>query len=223
MATTPLVTKSLEERVYEAVRDAIVTGELPPGAPLVEAQLSEQYGISKTPVREALIRLKRDGLVASAPHRMNRVAMPAESDIREACEARMWIEVELAVRAARDPSQRLLKGLRQSITRADEALQSDDQPEYVAAIRSFSVLLAQHSGNSYALEFLERLRDRLAIAVVSRRAPGRRKRSIEEHRAILDAIERGDPASAAEATRRHLRSIESDAVAALRELDERAA
>jgi DNA-binding GntR family transcriptional regulator len=208
--------QSLEERVYDALRDAIVAGEFRPGDPLVEAQLSVRFGISKTPVREALIRLRRDGLVAAELHRVNRVATPTAEDIRQACEARMWIESALAACSAENPSDELLETLARSIEEADEALASSDPARYGEAVRQFSDAIVAASENHYAQDFLERLRNVLAlIAHMSREVQGRQSRSIDEHRAIFDAISGRDPARAAEATRIHLASIERDSLNAL--------
>jgi DNA-binding GntR family transcriptional regulator len=216
-----LTARSLEERVYDELRDAIVAGEFRPGDPLVEAQLSQRFGISKTPVREALIRLKRDGLVDSPLHRVNRVATPTPTDIRQACEVRTWIESALAARCAQNPSLRLLRDLERSIQEASQALEAGDAGAYGRAVRRFSDVIVAAAENRYATEALERLRNVLIlIAHIARETPGRRERSIEEHRRIYDAIQRRDPAAAAEATRRHLSSIEADSLHALQELAE---
>jgi DNA-binding GntR family transcriptional regulator len=216
---TPLPRGSLEEAVYEAIRNEILSGQLVPGDPLVEAQLSERFGTSKSPVREALIRLKRDGLADGTLHRTTRVATPTAADIHQACEVRIWIEAQLAANAAADPTDRLLRRLELSIRNAERALDRDDERAYVKAVRSFSDELIKESDNRYAVQFLARLRDRLAlIANASRGVAGRRKRSIEEHKAILDAIRRGDPEAAAAATRTHLKSIEADSLAAVEQL-----
>jgi DNA-binding GntR family transcriptional regulator len=216
-----LTARSLEERVYDELRDAIVAGEFRPGDPLVEAQLSQRFGISKTPVREALIRLKRDGLVDSPLHRVNRVATPTPTDIRQACEVRTWIESALAARCAQDPSRRLLSELERSIEEASQALEAGDAGAYGRAVRRFSDVIVAAAENRYATEALDRLRNVLIlIAHIARETPGRRERSIDEHRLIYDAIQRRDPAAAAEATRRHLSSIEVDSLHALQELAE---
>lgn len=216
MAPKRLTAQSLEEGVYQAVREAILTGTFEPGAPLVEARLSEQLGVSKTPVREALIRLKRDGLVESTLHRMNRVATPTEGDIRQACEVRGWIETTLAARCAADHSPELVAELAASIDAAAEALGQDDDAGYIVAIRRFSDAITDSCGNRYAVEMLERLRNVLGlIGHVARSRSGRRRRSIDEHRAILAAIRDGDSMAAAEATRRHIESIERDSLEAL--------
>jgi DNA-binding GntR family transcriptional regulator len=212
----PLTPRSLEADVFDAIRDMILNGDLSPGDPVVEAQLSAQFGISKTPVREALIRLKRDGLVEAAPHRTNRVATPTDDAIVQACEVRGWIEAQIAARLAADPGDRLLADLQASIEAAERALAAHDDHAYVEAVRSFSTVLVEASGNRYAIDALERLRYVLGlIANVSRRTPARRDRSIEEHRRILEAIRARDPEAAAQATYDHLTSIERDSLEAL--------
>jgi GntR family transcriptional regulator, trigonelline degradation regulator len=208
--------QSLEASVYEAVREGIISGDLRPGDPLVEAQLSADLGISKTPVREALIRLARDGLVVQELHRRSRVATPTVEDVRQACEVRRWVEGEIAAQAARDAPPELIEQLEASIRDSERSLRRRDTRRWAEAVESFTDTLVAYSGNRYAADLLERMRNILSlIANVSQVAPGRRARSIEEHRAILDAIRRGDPVAADDATREHLSSIESDSLRAL--------
>jgi len=208
--------QSLEASVYEAVREGIISGELRPGDPLVEAQLSADLGISKTPVREALIRLARDGLVVQELHRRSRVATPTVEDVRQACEVRRWVEGEIAAQAARDAPPELIEQLEASIRDSERSLRRRDTRRWAEAVESFTDTLVAYSGNRYAADLLERMRNILSlIANVSQVAPGRRARSIEEHRAILEAIRRSDPSAADEATREHLSSIESDSLRAL--------
>jgi DNA-binding GntR family transcriptional regulator len=216
MPSQKLTVRSLERDVYDSIREAILGGDLQPGDALVEAQLSAQFGISKTPVREALIRLKRDGLVESAPHYVNRVATPSSEDIVQACEVREWIETRVVASLAREANPQLLARLQASIEAAERALSEMDDHTYVDAVREFSQMLVDASGNRFAIEMFERLCNTLAlIANVSRRAPERRKRSIAEHIKIYEAIRAKDPEAAAESTREHLRSIESDSLEAL--------
>jgi len=208
--------QTLEESVYETVRDGIISGELRPGDPLVEAQLSADMGISKTPVREALIRLARDGLVVQELHRRSRVATPTPEDVRAACELRRWVEGEIAASAALNASPELLDTLDASIEDSRRALKRRDQRAWAAAIEVFTDRLIEYSGNRYAAELLERMRNILSlIANISQVAPGRRERSIDEHQAILDAIRTGDADAARRATFAHLDSIEADSLGAL--------
>jgi DNA-binding GntR family transcriptional regulator len=218
--SSKLTTRSLELQVYETIRDEITRGVLRPGEPLVESQLSEVFGISKTPVREALIRLKRDGLVEASPHRVNRVTTPTAEDIEQACEVRIWIESALAASCAEVQAPENLKQLERTIELAREALESGDDAAYGEAIRGFSDVIIEISGNRYAADALERLRNVVSlIGHISRKAAGRRARSINEHIAIFEAIRAGDSVAAAAATRAHLESIEQDSLQALSQLE----
>jgi DNA-binding GntR family transcriptional regulator len=215
-STAKLRAPALDAAVYEAIRDRIISGELRPGDPLVEAQLSTEFGISKTPVREALIALGRDGLVNQVPYHVTRVATPREEDVRQVCQLRTWVEGEIAVEAALAEDRSLVEELGDSIAAARAALDGSDLSAYVASVNSFSDLLLAHSGNRFAVNVGERLRNFLALmANVAESTAGRRQRSIEEHAAILEAIEDSDPAAARKATRIHLRSIEKDALKSL--------
>lgn len=208
--------RALDVAVADAIRERILSGELKAGDPLVEAQLSAEFGVSKTPVREALIALGRDGLVDQAPYHVTRVATPVPEDVSAACEVREWLEGEVAARAAESGDKDLFKSLSESLDDSRKALEGGDLRAYTEAVERFSDLLLEHSGNRYAVEFVRRLRNILALtANVAQKTTGRRKRSIEEHAAILDALESGDSEAAREATRKHLRSIERDALKAL--------
>lgn len=215
-ATTKLQAQALDAAVYQAIRDRIAAGELRPGDPLVEAQLSAEFGISKTPVREALIALGRDGLVDQVPYHVTRVATPNPEDIRQVCQLRTWLEGEIAVEGAMAEDGRLVEELRRSVDGARAALAGDDLGAFVASVNAFSDLLLAQSGNRFAVDVGERLRNFLALmANIAESTAGRRQRSIEEHAAILAAIEAADPAAARKATRVHMQSIENDALHSL--------
>jgi DNA-binding GntR family transcriptional regulator len=139
----------------------------------------------------------------------------------QACEVRRWVESEIAAQAARDASDELIDELEAGIADSERALRARDTRRWAEAIGAFTDTLVAHSGNRYAADLLERMRNVLSlIANVSQVAPGRRERSIEEHRAILEAIRARDPDAAAEATRAHLRSIEADSMRAIAEVPE---
>ncbi len=208
--------RSREREVYDVLRTEILTGKVAPGEPLIEAQLSADLGVSKTPVREALIRLQRDGLVEIAPYRGARVTRPSLGDVKQAVEVRMWIETQVAREIARAPSPDLLRELGANIAETQAALDRDDYDAFVEAVRRFSDLLLEAHGNRYAMQVVESLRNILSlISSAFRRSPGTMRQSIDEHRAILAALAGRDPGRAEAATRGHIASIEQGAIAAL--------
>src|SRR4029079_13065575 len=118
----PLEPRSLEREVYETLRGEILTGIVAPGQALIEAQLAVDLGVSKTPVREALIRLLRDGLVEIRPYRGARVRRPSGDDVVQAVESRMWVETQVARAFAADPPRELLARLEENIEATQAAL-----------------------------------------------------------------------------------------------------
>ncbi|MCC6224478.1 MAG: GntR family transcriptional regulator [Thermoleophilia bacterium] len=213
-AREKILPAQLERRVYERLRDEIVSGVLQPGAQLVEARIAEELGVSKTPVREALIRLQRDGLVEIEPYRGARVLEPSTEDVREVLELRLLLECQIARELARRRPPDVLSALAASIEESKRALAAEDTQRLLDALTEFSDVLADASGNSRMGKLLIDLRSvLLLIGSSSLRSPGREARSILEHEAILAAIRAGDEDAAAEATALHIGSIERDSAA----------
>lgn len=215
MTRRKLKPRSLEREVYTVLREDVLNGTLPPGHALVEAQLASELGVSKTPVREALISLSRDGLVDITPYRGARVRVPSVDDVRQACELRIWLETQIVRKIALAPPVDLLAQLGANIDQAEAAYRSGDRVNYVAAARTFSELLIAASGNRYAQEVLDNMRNLLSmIANASRTNALRERRSIDEHRRIYEALAAGNVEQAERATRGHLEGIEEDSLRA---------
>jgi DNA-binding GntR family transcriptional regulator len=212
-ARAKILPSQLERRVYERLRDEIVSGELLPGEQLVEARIAEELGVSKTPVREALIRLQRDGLVEIEPYRGARVLEPSADDVREILELRLLLESRIARELARERPEAVLAALETSIAASKRALASRDTRRLLDSLTEFSDLLAEACGNSRMAKLLVDLRSvLLLIGNTSLRAAGREERSIAEHETILTAIRSGDQEAAARATEMHIHSIEHDSL-----------
>lgn len=206
-----IVATQLERRVYERLLDGIIAGELPPGTPLVEARLAEDFGVSKTPVREALIRLQRDGLVQIEPYRGARVVEPSASDVAEILELRTCIESHISADLARRRPRGTLRALHRAVRRSHAALEADRREAFVRSLIEFDDALDNGSHNSRMVRVLAELRNTLALmGALSMRAPGRPARSLAEHEAILAAIEAGDAEAAVAATERHIASVGRD-------------
>ena len=214
MARAKIVPAQLERRVYEALRDEIVSGALAPGDQLVEARIAEELGVSKTPVREALIRLQRDGLVEIEPYRGARVIQPSDRDVVEISELRLLIETAVVRDLAERRPADVIAELERSVAESKRALAAGEQERFLARLQEFSDLLAAACENRRMVKVLTDLRSVLqVIGGSSLRAPGREERSIAEHEAIVAAIKAGDPDAAAAAEEEHIRSIERDVLA----------
>jgi len=213
MAREKIVPAQLERRVYEALRNDILSGALPPGEQLVEARIAEELGVSKTPVREALIRLQRDGLVEIEPYRGARVIQPSDRDVKEISGLRLAIETAIVRDLAERRPLEVLAALERSIADSRRALTAGERERFLMHLQEFSDLLAASCDNSRMAKVLADLRSVLqVIGGSSLRAPGREERSIGEHISIVAAIKAGDPDAAAAAEAAHIRSIERDSL-----------
>ena len=200
---------SLEEHVYELIKQDILSGRLGQGIQLVEARLAEEFGVSKTPVREALIRLRLDGLVHIERFRGARVIRPSLTDAKEILQLRRWIECGIAARIAEQRPREVLDHLRTNLRATQQALRDGREDDYLAAIREFDHILAAGTGNTRAARILLDLYNIfVVIAAATLVAPGGREQSILEHQRIYDAISAGDLDGAIAATNVHIHSIE---------------
>ncbi|MFR9803668.1 GntR family transcriptional regulator [Pseudonocardia sp. RS010] len=206
----------IKEVVYRRLVRAIVELELEPGTQLRERQLAEQMGVSKTPIREALVRLEKEGLVTVAPYRGAIVRGYTHADIREIYELRELLEGFCARRAAMQISDADEADLRANVRQSRAQLDAGELDGLPALFDGFDRILyrqaAGHRIGGMLVELdahLERLGN-LTVAV-----PGRLDASVRQHEEIVTAITKRDPAAAEAACREHIRSVFADLVNAL--------
>jgi DNA-binding GntR family transcriptional regulator len=210
-AREKILPAQLERRVYERIREDIASGFLRPGDQLVEARLANDLGVSKTPVREALIRLERDGLVEIEPYRGARVLELSPDDVRETLELRELLECHVARQLAATRPPDLLEALAATVTRGRAALERCDEAAVADALTEFGEIFMAGSPNNRLVAVLTELRSvLLLIGSGSLHAEGRQGRSLREHSRILAAIKRGDGDGAVAATAAHIRSVGHD-------------
>jgi DNA-binding GntR family transcriptional regulator len=197
----------LADRAYFAIRDLIVTLELPPGAPVREPELVVQLGIGRTPIREALRRLAQERLVEVFPRRGMFVTTVDVRDLARLCEVRAVLEPEAALLAAEratqadlDELQDLLAVLELRRRRDDRWLIELDQRIHRAIYRA--------SHNPFLAETLEQYYThalRIWMLALARTDLGA---AVREHAELLDAILRGRGDHAAELMRAHVELFE---------------
>ncbi|MCI2416093.1 GntR family transcriptional regulator [Saccharopolyspora sp. K220] len=201
----PLLTKS--ELAYHSVREKILSGEFAPGSVINQAPLARALGVSTTPLREALRRLKAEGLVELDAHRDARVTELKAEEARDLFEMRRSLDPLAASLAA----QRRTKADIAEIREAAEGLEAlPDDPEYAHLLhhRRFHRAIYVASHNDLLVETLDGLWDkadryrRLALEV--ERGPDAKAEKVREHQLLVDSVIAGDSDTAAAVMREHI-------------------
>jgi DNA-binding GntR family transcriptional regulator len=195
--------------LYQQVRDKIVSGEIKPGAILTEAGLADEYGVSKAPVREALVLLGHEGFVESMPRIGHVVASFTVQDVLETFHLRSILEAEAAGLAAERITEEgvaaLLKNVNEEFVLSERA---NDDGFYERAYQQnmeFHQLIARASGNRRLADLIMRLMEdmRRMLAFDPRLVTPR------QHMEIVEAIRHGDRATAEQAMKRHMEKTKS--------------
>lgn len=198
---------SRTREVLEAIREAILHGELAPGHLYSVAELAESFGISRTPVREALIELASRGMVRFERNRGVRVVEWNNTNLAEIFDLRMMIEVPATRRAVENVPPEVIKQLRRCLDdmhRAGENNATSD-PQFWVLDRLFHRLILEGAGNSRLVEYIEGLRDLILLRDATTAGRSRSREDIaREHEEILAAVEAGDADAAAAAMESHL-------------------
>lgn len=193
------------EQIRRAMGEDIMMGRLRPGEFLSELRIAEQYGVSRTPVREAIRILAGDGLITLRPRQRAVVRGQTAAEILDQFETMAELEAACARLAARRRSQAELQQMERAQAECRKRLNASDPEYYYRANVRFHDAIYTASGNAYLRTETLRLRDRLRFLRISQgHLPGRLADSSAEHDRVLAAIQRGDEAGAADAMREHL-------------------
>ncbi|MCL0072011.1 GntR family transcriptional regulator [Peptococcaceae bacterium] len=204
--------KPLREAVFEAVRDAIISGKFKPGERLMEVQLAEEMGVSRTPVREAIRKLELEGFVKIMPHKGAYVAKVSIKDIIDVFEVRAALEALAARLAAKRITEDELKQLKRaamSIANLADGHDIHDIEEAVKVDTGFHDIIYKASRNEKLVQFITHLREQMKrFRATSLALPGRTKMALEEHEKIVQALWDRNEELAAELSRKHIENAE---------------
>ncbi|WP_295854074.1 GntR family transcriptional regulator [uncultured Xylophilus sp.] len=194
-----------KDATYDALRRRILDNAWPPGHQALEQEIALELGVSRTPVREALIRLEREGLVQVIPRRGMRVLPMSATDMRELYEILTALESLAAETLAnRKPSDAELAPLLQATDAMEQALARDDLDAWAAADEDFHARLVTLAGNRLLAEAVfghwDRAHRARMFTLRLRPAP---VHSTQEHRALVECLRAGDSAGAAAVNRAH--------------------
>lgn len=198
---------SFVRAAYDNVRASVLDGSLAPGTRVTVRPLSEQLGLSSTPIKAALAALEREGFLVSVPHRGYFVPEFGTDDLLDLYELREAVDGMAARRSAAASGRAVLAtGLESLLHQQREQVGRGNLSAYGDLDLQFHRLIWEYSGNRRLLPVAENLVAQVRLGnKLSAQAPGRLPEALEEHQLILAAIRAGDPRAAERHVRSHVR------------------
>lgn len=205
LATQP--TRTATDHVYDALYQAVISLDLPPGTKVSEAEISKRFDVSRQPVRDAFYRLAKMGLLAVRPQRATLVTKISQTAVRNAVFIRTALEVECLKTAYQLSGPKLTKQLRAGIAEQYKARDLKEPAKFHALDDEFHQTMCQHAGNAHAWTLIQEQKahlDRVRYLTLSHE---RRTSVMAEHEEIVQALEDNDVERAEKRLRYHLGDI----------------
>lgn len=200
-----LDTLSLREQAVAAIRAAIVLGEVEPGEIYSAPSVAAQLGVSATPVREAMLDLVNEGLMAPVRNRGFRVVEVTDQDLEEIFELRVLLEVPTVSQLAGKLSDDTVAALEKALADMDDASDARDLAAYLEADRRFHLTLLAQLNNDRLLKIVDRLREHTRLYGLPRMLEaGNLAETTAEHSRILAALRTGNASDVEQLMRQHL-------------------
>lgn len=200
---------TLDQTVYDAIYNAILRGELKPGARLIEPEWCARHGVSRTVVRQALHRLAELRMVDLVPNKGATVARPTPEQTRDMFAARRVVEAGIARAVAQRITHAELARLQRRLEAEHAALHAGDHARWVNLAGGFHLALAQLSGNAELERILVELVARCSLIVAMYEVPGDCACEHAEHAQLWECLSLGDGDGAARLMERHLQALEA--------------
>jgi DNA-binding GntR family transcriptional regulator len=194
--------------IVESLTRAIVEHRLQPGAKLVEQKLADQYGVSRTLVRQALYRLSQNRLIKIEPARGAFVAAPSAAEARQVFEVRRMLEAGMVRAFVATARAADIKALQTHIAQEKAAVKGGDVPGRTELLGDFHVRMAQLMHNEVLAQLLTDLISRSALITLMYQSSTAAAHSHEEHEAIVKAIKSRNAEAAVELMDTHLQNVE---------------
>jgi len=205
MAQTP-ARRLLADRAYDALKSSLQSGKYPPGTFLSERQLALGLGMSKTPLKSALVRLEQEGFLRISPQQGILVREPSVQEIVELFDLREAIETFVVQRIAGKLGPNQISHLRENVREQAEAVRKSNVADATRLDTEFHTMVCGFLGNREMSQTLSRMREKLHILILGNltRRPQRLETSYREHAAIAAALIKGRADHAADLVRKHL-------------------
>ncbi len=212
--------KPLGEIVFETIRQAIIQGDLKPGQRLMEIQMAEELGVSRTPVREAIRKLELEGFVSMVPRKGAYVTPLSIEDLEDMMQIRAALEALAAQLAAVKASDEEVEELCRTNDLFEQAVMDNDEREIMKSDIRFHDALYSASGNAKLKMLTNSLREQMQrIRVLYIKNIPDKKELIGQHARVIQAIKEHDGEIARDVSRDHISTTESDMVKVLSALN----
>jgi len=204
---------SLKDQAYRAIKEAILSFQFKPGDPLVESDLASQLGISKTPVRDALFELEKEGLVTKILFKGTYVSDVSPEDVKQIFEVRAVLEGLAARLAVLNWSSQDTEAARNLLDQQEAAAREGNNTLSSQMNKQVHELVINRANNRLLTSMLRNLDDHLRrYRTLSSYQKGRLVKSVEEHQQVIQALDEMDAARAETLMRAHLRSVLDDLI-----------
>ena len=217
--------QSLQEQAYQALRTAILSGELASGQRLVETQLAKKLQVSRTPIREAIRLLQHENLATIDPNGILRVATISMTDAMHLYDCRIALEQLSVIGACQNATESQLQDLEVMVKQAEKLVKS--KPSQLTTFRlldldySFHRLLAQSSGNPWLVSLLDQVFDKMQLLRIQTTKNNPDVLEIRtEHRLIYEPVRSRNPEAAVQAIKKHLTASKERVIREVQQLQQ---
>jgi DNA-binding GntR family transcriptional regulator len=201
----------------EAIREAIINGVLKPRERLMEIQLADELGVSRTPIREAFRKLELEGFIVMVPRKGAYVADISFKDIADVFEIRAALEGLASALAAERITDEELEEMERLLVEKAEAIGNNDMERLVEVDTKFHEAIYRASRNQRLFTIINNLREQIQrFRTQSLSYPGRMNQSLDEHRSIVEAIQSRDTALARQVAQEHIENAENSMIESMK-------
>jgi DNA-binding GntR family transcriptional regulator len=198
------------DAIYYSLRRAIIEQALLPGMKLPEDAIGDQFGVSRTSVRNALVRLNAEGLVDIRPNRGAAVAEPTLEEALDIFSLRRCLEREVVGRLCRSITESELSELEAHVADEEKAMDTSG-PLSMRLAGEFHILLAELTGSKPLVRYVSEIVSRCSLILALYSRPHSGKCGVDEHLQLIDALRKGDPETAMHVMEHHLGAVQDRA------------
>lgn len=207
----------LRDVVFNTLRQAILIGELKPGERLMEIHLADRLGVSRTPIREAIHKLEREGLVTIIPRRGAEVSQITEKSMNDVLEVRRALDALCVELACERITEEGIKNLKTACDNFEQCVRTGDSKKIAQADVALHDIIVQATGNQRLIQLVNNLSEQMyRYRFEYIKDSSQHKTLVDEHRIIYQSIVRKDKKTAADAARTHIDNQEKAIIRQIR-------